>query len=67
LEFTYRAQLLDAIPAKPWPREDSVQASIEDLRGTIAKLESMKVGDFVDPSLIRELDQEGFFARLEKP
>ena len=67
LDFTYRAQLLEAIPAKPWPREDSVQASIEDLRGTIAKLESMKVGDFVDGSLIRELDQEGFFARLEKP
>lgn len=67
LDFTYRAQLLDAIPAKPWPREDSVQASIEDLRGTIAKLETMKVNDFVDASLIRELDQEGFFARLEKP
>src|SRR5262245_27300803 len=67
LDFTYRAQLLDAIPAKPWPREDSVQASIEDLRGSIAKLETMKVGDFVDASLIRELDQEGFFARLEKP
>ena len=67
LDFTYRAQFLDAIPAKPWPREDSVQASIEDLRGTIAKLESMKVSDFVDASLIRELDQEGFFARLEKP
>jgi hypothetical protein len=44
-----------------------VQASIEDLRGTIAKLETMKVSDFVDASLIRELDQEGFFARLEKP
>src|SRR4029453_17766462 len=57
LEFTYRAQLLDAIPARPWPREDSVQASIEDLRGTVAKLESMKVSDFVDASLIRELDQ----------
>ena len=67
LDFTYRAQFLDAIPAKPWPREDSVQASMEDLRSTIAKLETMKVNDFVDASLIRELDQEGFFARVEKP
>jgi NitT/TauT family transport system substrate-binding protein len=66
LDFTYRVQLLDAIPAKPWPREDSVQASIEDLRSTIARLESMKASDFIDASLIRELDQEGFFARLEK-
>ena len=67
LDFTYRVQLLEAIPAKPWPREDSLQASIEDLSSSIAKLESMKVSDFVDASLIRELDQEGFFARLEKP
>ena len=67
LDFTYRVQLLEAIPAKPWPREDSLQASIEDLRSSIAKLESMKVSDFVDASLVRELDQEGFFARLEKP
>ena len=67
LDFTYRAQFLEAIPAKPWPREDSVQASMEDLRSTIAKLETMKVNDFVDASLIRELDQEGFFARVEKP
>jgi hypothetical protein len=67
LDFTYRVQMLDAIPAKPFPREDSVQASMEDLRSTIAKLDTMKVSDFVDASLIRELDQEGFFARLEKP
>ncbi len=66
LDFTYRVQFLEAFPAKPFPREDSVLASIEDLKSSIAKLESMKVADFVDGSLIRELDQEGFFARLEK-
>jgi len=66
LDFTYRVQFVEAIPAKPHPREDAIQASIEDLKDTIPKLEGMKVSDFVDASLIKEIDNEGFFARLEK-
>ena len=66
LDFTYRVQFLQAIPAKPYPREDAVQASIEDLRGTTPKLEGMKVSDFMDASLIKEIDNEGFFTRLER-
>lgn len=66
LDFTYKVQFADAIPAKPYPREDAIQSSIEDLKGTIAKLDTMKAADFADPSLIREIDSEGFFARLEK-
>ena len=66
LDFTYRVQFVEAIPAKPYPREDAIQASIEDLRDTIPKLEGMKASDFIDASLIREIDNDGFFARLEK-
>jgi NitT/TauT family transport system substrate-binding protein len=66
LDFTYRVQFLEAIPAKPYPREDAIQASIEDLKDTIQKLEGMKASDFMDVSLIKEIDNEGFFARLEK-
>ena len=57
---------MEAFPARPFPLEDSVQASIEDLKSTIPKLDTMKVSDFVDASLMRELDNEDFFARLEK-
>jgi ABC-type nitrate/sulfonate/bicarbonate transport system substrate-binding protein len=64
LDFTYRVQFVEAIPAKPYPREDAIQASIEDLKDTIPKLEGMKVSDFMDASLIRDIDNEGFFARL---
>jgi ABC-type nitrate/sulfonate/bicarbonate transport system substrate-binding protein len=64
LDFTYRVQFLEAIPAKPYPREEAIQASIEDLKSTIPKLEGMKVSDFLDASLIRDIDNEGFFARL---
>jgi NitT/TauT family transport system substrate-binding protein len=66
LEFTYRVQFLDAIPAKPYPREDTIQSSMEDLRETTPKLESMKTTDFFDASLIKELDNEGFFANVAK-
>ena len=66
LDFTYRVQFVEAIPAKPYPREDAIQASIEDLKETIPKLEGTRVSDFVDASLIKEIDNEGFFAQLEK-
>jgi NitT/TauT family transport system substrate-binding protein len=66
LDFTYRVQFLEAIPAKPYPREDALHASIEDLKSTIPKLEGMKASDFMDASLVKEIDDDGFFARLEK-
>lgn len=66
LEFTYRVQFLEALPAKPYPREDAIQASLEDLRESTAKLEAMKPADFFDVSLMRELENEGFFTKLEK-
>jgi NitT/TauT family transport system substrate-binding protein len=66
LDFTYRVQFMEAIPAKPYPREDTIQASIEDLKDTTPKLEGMKATDFFDASLIKELDNEGFFAKIGK-
>jgi len=66
LDFTYRVQFLEAIPAKPYPREDAIQASIEDLKSTIPRLEGMKVSDFMDASLIKEIENEWFFVQLEK-
>lgn len=66
LDFTYKVQFLDAIPAKPYPREDSIQASMEDLRDSTPKLEGMKAADFFDASLIREIDTDGFFTKVAK-
>ena len=67
LDFTYRVQFLEAIPAKPYPREDAVQASIEDLKESTPKLEGMKVSDFLDASLIKELENDGFFSKIGRP
>jgi NitT/TauT family transport system substrate-binding protein len=66
LDFTYRVQFLEAIPTKPYPREDAIQASIEDLKESTPKLDGMKSTDFLDASLIREIDNEGFFTRIGK-
>jgi NitT/TauT family transport system substrate-binding protein len=67
LDFTYRVQFLEAIPAKPFPREDAVQASIEDLKESTPKLEGMKITDFLDASLIKEIDNDGFYTKLARP
>src|SRR5678816_4060894 len=53
LDFTYRVQFLEAIPIKPYPREDAIQASIEDLKESTLKLTVMKLADFIDASIIR--------------
>ena len=66
LDFTYRVQFMEAIPARPYPREDAIQASLEDLKETTPKLDGMKPTDFFDPSLIIELENEDFFSKLEK-
>ena len=66
LDFTYKVQFLQSIPAKPYPREDAVQAAIEDLTPTIPKLKDMKVTDFIDAGVMREIENEGFFTRIQK-
>jgi hypothetical protein len=66
LEFTYKVQFLQSIPGKPYPREDAVQTAIEDLAPTIPKLKDMKVTDFIDAGVMREIENDGFFMRLQK-
>ncbi len=66
LEFTYKVQFLESIPAKPYPREDAVQIAIEDLVPTIPKLKEMKVSDFIDVGVMKEIENAGFFVRIQK-
>lgn len=68
LDFTYNVQFLEAIAAKPYPREDAVQNAIEDLgKTTIPEVKGMKVSDFIDVTVLKEIENEGFFERLQKP
>jgi ABC-type nitrate/sulfonate/bicarbonate transport system substrate-binding protein len=65
LESMHRNYLLTSIPVKPYPIEDTIQADLEDLSSSIAELRGKKASDFMDTSLLKELESEGFFARLQ--
>jgi NitT/TauT family transport system substrate-binding protein len=64
LESMHRNYLLTSIPVKPYPIEEAIQADIEDLSASINELRGKKAADFMDRSLLNELESEGFFARL---
>lgn len=64
LESMHRNYLLDSIPIKPFPREEAIQNDIEDLSVTYPELKGRKASQFLDLTLLRELESEGFFTRL---
>ena len=64
LDSMHRNYLLTSIPVKPYPIEDAIQADLEDLSTSITELRGKKAADFMDRSLLNELESEGFFARL---
>jgi ABC-type nitrate/sulfonate/bicarbonate transport system substrate-binding protein len=66
LESMHRNYLLTSIPVKPYPMEDAIQADIEDLSSSITELRGKKASDFMDTSLLKELESEGFFVHLHR-
>ena len=64
LESMHKNYLLETIPARPFPREEAIQNDIEDLSNTYSHLKGRKVSEFVDLSIMRELESEGFFTKL---
>lgn len=64
LESMHRNYLLDSIPIKPFPREEAIQNDIEDLSATYPELKGRKASEFLDLTLLRELESEGFFTRI---
>lgn len=64
LESMHKNYLLGTIPVKPFPREEAIQNDIEDLSHTYPQLKGRKASEFVDAALLKELEDEGFFARL---
>ncbi len=64
LESMHKNYLLRTIPPKPFPREEALQNDIEDLSYTYPQLKGRRIEEFVDLSLVKELESEGFFTRL---
>lgn len=64
LEALYRNYIEEMIPAKPYPMEEVIQMEIENLSPTMPELQGKRPADFVDATILRELENEGFFSRL---
>ena len=64
LDSMYRNYLLGSIPARPFPNEEAIQNDIEDLSHTYPHLKGRRAGEFLDISLLKSMEEEGFFKML---
>ena len=64
LESMHKNYLLGTIPMRPFPREEALQNDIEDLSYTYPFLKGKKAAEFLDLTLLKSLEDEGFFKRL---
>jgi ABC-type nitrate/sulfonate/bicarbonate transport system substrate-binding protein len=67
LESMYKNYLGTRNPLKPYPLEEALEADMEYLSKTLVpELKGKSAADFIDASLLKEIENENFFARLEK-
>ena len=59
----YRTYVQHAIPEKPYPKLDNVALGIAEFAAKPG-LKGKSAETLTDSTLVRELEQEGFFARL---
>jgi len=64
LDVIYDAAL-GRMPSKPYPREEAVQLELESIAFTDSLFKNKKASEFMDNSIIAELDRKGFFAKLQ--
>ena len=64
LEVLYRNYVVDALPLKPYPMEEVIQSEIENLTPTVPEFRGKRAADFIDKTILSELESEGLFSRL---
>jgi ABC-type nitrate/sulfonate/bicarbonate transport system substrate-binding protein len=64
LEAQYRSFVIDAFPTKPYPDEVTVRFSLEELDREFPGAKDRPVGQFVDPTFMKAIDQSGFVDKL---
>jgi len=64
VEALYWNYVVDFLPTKPYPMEDVIQSEIENLTPTVPEMRGKRVADFIDKSILSDLEREGFFAQL---
>jgi NitT/TauT family transport system substrate-binding protein len=65
LESMYKSYLLGSIPVRPFPNEEAIQNDIEDLSSNLPHLRGKKAAEFLDLSLLKSMEEDGFFKRLQ--
>ena len=65
LEATYQTYIVGTIPPKPYPREEAVQSDLDFLAASNHEMKKKKPSDFIDTTLLAEMESEGFFTRLQ--
>ena len=51
-------------PLKPYPMEDALQGELENLSSSVPELRGKKAADFIDKSVLSDLEREGFLEFL---
>src|SRR4030095_11239539 len=64
LETLHKNYIVEALPLKPYPMEDVIQSDIENFTSTIPEFRGRRVADFVDKSILSDLERDGFFTSL---
>jgi NitT/TauT family transport system substrate-binding protein len=64
LEVYYKNYVEENLPAKPYPMEDVIQAEIENQSLSMPEMRDKKPADFIDKTILADLEREGFFNRL---
>ena len=64
LDLMYKEYVTEAAPLIPYPLTEAIRTDIEILSATRPGFKDKKPADFTDISLLKELESEGFFARL---
>jgi len=64
LDTVYDASL-GRMPVKPYPREEAVQLELESIAFTDSSFRNKKPSEFIDSSIIAELERKGFFAQVQ--
>jgi LysM repeat protein len=66
LDDTYESILLTLVPEKPYPTQKGVQIILRELGAKDPAARSARPEQFVDTSILKELDDSGFIDRLYK-
>ena len=63
IEIVYDASL-GRMPTKPYPREEAIQLEIENVAYTDSLFKNKKASEFMDNTIVAELERRGFFAQV---